>query len=136
MRSKTMRPKIPIRAVIYLLAIVMVGFSGSKCFADFIWMDPGDVLSDTLTVDAGEVIAGGGWGSGTEIYYEVTRPLDATAPLHYLYTFTASASPGLSHFILQVSEAEGDLAAFTLEDPDYLNGPTTGEILLDDYTSG
>ena len=134
-----MRKNTPIRAVIYLLvtALVPVGFSGSTCFADFIWMDPGDVLSDTLTVDAGEIIAGGDWSSGTEIYYEVTRPLDATAPLHYLYTFTASASPGLSHFIIQVSEAvEGGLAAFTLADPDYLNGPTTGEILLDDYSSG
>ena len=117
-------------------AIVLVGFCGSTCIADFIPMVPGQTLSDTLTVGDGEIIAGGSWGSGTELSYTVHRPSDASAPLHYSYTFTASSSPDLSHFILEVSGAVEGLAAFTLESPDYLNGPTTGETLLDDYTSG
>ena len=123
--------KTQIRTVIFLLAlaIVLVGFSGTPCVADFIPMDPGDVLSDTLTVGDGEIIAGGSWGSGTELYYEVTRPSDPTAPLHYLYTFTASATPSLSHFILEVSEAVlGGLAGFDKDNPmDYSNGPTIAE---------
>ena len=128
------------KAVTFLFAaaIVLVGLSGTPCFADFIWMDPNTSLDGTLTVAANEIIAGGSWGSGTEFYYNVTRPLDPTAPLHYYYEFTASASPGLSHFILEVSGAADDLAAFTLAPPDYLNGPTGEgyEILLDDYSSG
>jgi len=107
-------------------AILLVGLSGSRCFAD-IWMDPGDVLSDTLTVGAGEIVAGGSWGAGTSFYYEVTRPLDETLPLHYEYTFFAvPSSPALSHFILQVSQAVvGGLPAFDPYDPtDYFDGPT------------
>ena len=133
-----MKRNTQIKAVtcLFAAAIVLVGFSGTPCVADFIPMDPGDVLSDTLTVGDGEIVAGGSWASGTELYYEVTRPSDPTAPLHYLYTFTASGSPDLSHFILEVSGAVEGLAAFTLTSPDYLNGPTTGETLLDDYSSG
>jgi len=133
--------KTQIRAVSCFVAaaIVLVGFCGSPCVADFIPMDWGEVLSDTLTVTLvdTEIVAGGSWGIGTEFYYEVTMPDEdhKTDPLHYKYTFTASSSPNLSHFILEVSGAVEGLAAFTLTDPDYLNGPTTGETLLDDYTS-
>jgi len=120
-----------IKTIRYLLAaaIVMAGFSGTRCMAEFIWMDPGDVLSDTLTVDLGTIIAGGTWGSGTELSYTVTRPEDATAPLHYYYEFTASASPDLSHFILEVSEAViGGLAGFDPYNPiDFSDGPTVAE---------
>lgn len=117
-----------IRAVtcLFILAIILVGLSGTPCMADFIWMDPGDVLSGTLTVDAGEIITGGDWVSGTTFYYEVTRPLDPTAPLHYLYTFTeVPVSPSWSHFILEVSQAlEGELPAFDVGNPmDFSNGP-------------
>jgi hypothetical protein len=106
--------------------------------ADFIWMDPGDVLSDTLTVDAGTIIAGASWGSGTEFYYEVTRPLDETLPVHYYYEFTASDSPDLSHLILQVSEAvEGGLPGFDPDNPmDYLNGPTVANNMAMSYGPG
>ena len=114
---------------LFAAAIVLIGLSGTPCVADFIPMAPGDVLSATLTVGNGGIIAGGSWGSGTELYYEVTRPLDPTAPLHYLYTFTASATPSLSHFILEVSEAVlGGLAGFDKDNPmDYSNGPTIAE---------
>jgi hypothetical protein len=111
---------------LFAVAIVLVGLSGTRCLADFIWMDPGDVLDGTLTVDAGEIIVGGDWGSGTEFYYQVTRPDDPTAPLHYLYTFTeVPSSPSWSHFILEVSQAaEGELPAFDVGNPmDYSNGP-------------
>lgn len=125
------RNKETVKTVRSLLAtaIVLIGFSGAPCMADFIWMDPGDILSDTLTVDAGTIIAGGSWGSGTEFSYEVSRPLDPTEPLHYSYTFTASGAPALSHFILQVSEAViGGLAGFDPDNPlDYIDGPTVAD---------
>lgn len=105
-----------------LLAALVLSFSTPRCFADM-WMNPGDVLSGTLTYDAGEVITGGSWGSNTSFYYEVSRPLDQSLPLHYLYTFTPSPSaPSWSHFVLEVSKA-GNLPAFDPMNPmDYV-GP-------------
>lgn len=110
-------------SVAYLfVAVLALAFSTPTCLADM-WMNPGDVLSGTLTYDSGEVIAGGDWGSNTSFYYEVSRPLDESLPLHYLYTFTPEPDkPSWSHFILEVSKA-GDLPAFDPANPmDYV-GP-------------
>ncbi|UCF16852.1 MAG: hypothetical protein JSW59_05220 [Phycisphaerales bacterium] len=123
-----MRSNAKIKTVtcLFAVAIVLVGFSGTPSVAD-LWMDPGDSLSDTLTVGADEIIVGGNWGSGTEFYYEVTRPLDEIAPLHYLYTLTVPSGSDLSHFILEVSN-EDVLPAFDVGNPmDYLNGPGVEE---------
>ena len=115
------------------VAVLLVGLAGSPCVADVYQMNPDTFLEGTLTFDAGTIIAdnpvvGDGWGSGTEFYYKVTRPLDETAPLHYYYEFTASGKPALSHFILQVSEAGGDLPGFDPTNPmDFDNGPTVAE---------
>ena len=123
-------------SVCLLLAALVLAFSTPRCLADM-WINPGDVLSGTLTYDAGEVITGGNWASNTSFYYEVSRPLDQSLPLHYLYTFTPSPSaPSWSHFILEVSKA-GDLPAFDPANPmDYV-GP--GSLDPDDpkyYTGG
>ena len=125
-----MRRNTQIKAFIcFVAAALLVALAGSPCMADVYPMNPGDVLSRTLTFDAGTIIAGFGWGSGTEITSTVTRSGDASAPLHYYYEFTASAAPALSHFILQVSEAvEGGLPGFDPYNPtDFDNGPTVAE---------
>ena len=123
---------------ITLLSLVLIAFSGSPCLAD-IWMDPGDVLSDTLTYLDVEIIAYDGWrldepDGGTSLYYEVSRPSDESLPLHYLYTFTAptpTGGHGLSHLIIEVSYG-GELGSFTLEAPDYY-GPTGDNVEVGDY---
>jgi hypothetical protein len=123
---------------ITLLGLVLIAFSASRCFAD-IWMAPGDVLSGTLTYGDLEIIAYDGWkldepDGGTSLYYEVSRPLDESLPLHYLYTFTAptpSGGHGLSHIIIEVSYG-GELGSFTLEAPDYY-GPTGDNVEVGDY---
>jgi len=104
-------------------AILLVGVSGSRCFAD-IWT--GVPISDTLTWADTEIIAGGAWAAaGTEFFYNVTRA-DLSSPLHYYYEFTVADAPGISHMIIEVSSAAagGDLGEFTVLPPDYINGPT------------
>lgn len=126
---------------ILVVALLSVGLSGSRCLAE-IWMDPGDVLSGTLAWNLDEIIAGDGWAAtGTTFEYTVSRdPVDLSAPLHYLYTFTVPEVAGaLSHLIIEASDAvEGGLGAFTLGFPDYLNGPDPGDgaILVGSYGPG
>jgi hypothetical protein len=102
------------------------------------WMDPGDVLDGTLVWPT-ELDARSLWESeSTSFSYEITRPLDESAPLTYSYTFTAPGN-ALSHFILQVSAGSDDpdgLPAFALDNPmDFINtqGYLLENLLLDDY---
>jgi len=112
-----------------IAAIVLVGFSGSRCFAD-VWIDPGDTLSALLTwtdTTASEIIAEGSWKStDTKFEWIVSRDSDPTKPLTYTYTFTVpDGARDLSHLDLQVSEDrtdEGLLPAFSLTEPlDFIN---------------
>jgi hypothetical protein len=104
------------------------------------WMDPGDVLTDTLWWSA-ELGAVNDWADGaTSFSYTITRPLEETDPLTYSYTFTApTSSNALSHLILQVSEGSDlpdGLPAFALDNPmDFINtqGYSLDDLLLDDY---
>ena len=103
-----------------IAAIVLVGFSGSTCFAN-LWS--GSPLIDTLTVADSEIVAGG-W-SLVEMTYEVTQPVENEA-FHYKYILTlypdGTGGVELSHFDLEVSD-EGELPAFDPENPlDYQNG--------------
>ena len=106
-----------------LLSLVIFAFFSSRGFAD-IWMDPGDILSGTLTGGGGGLITNStdstiAWGPFTSFLYEVTRPSDESLPFHYKYTFTPQPdAPSWSHFILQVSDDDPDgLPAFDLDNP-------------------
>ena len=109
------------RSVCLLLAALVLAFSTPRCLAD-IYIAPGITESGALTGGGGGIITNSSdpliaWGPLTSFYYEVSRPLDQTLPLHYKYTFTPSPdAPSWSHFILEVSQ-EGDLPAFDLSNP-------------------
>jgi len=96
-----------IREVICLLAtaIVLVGFSGSRCLADLSAGSSGDLTWD---IPENEIVAGLIWDDiSTKITWDVD-PIDigdngTIDYYHYAYTFTAPSPGSLSHFILEVS---------------------------------
>jgi len=121
-------------------AVLLVALAGSPCMADVYEMALGDTLTRTLTVFDGTIIAGpvgSDWGDdSTSFTSTVTRSVDdPSAPLHYYYEFSVpEGAKDLSHLILQVSEADGDLLAFDPTNPlDYLNGPTVAEGKTDTF---
>jgi hypothetical protein len=127
---KPCKPALAIVTLMILLSPV-VSMAG-------MWMDPGDVLTDTLTwsdhLDAASL-----WASeNTSFTYTVSRPWDESAPLTYSYTFTAPGN-AMSHLILEVSEGSDDpsgLPAFALDNSmDFINtqGYLLENLLLDDY---
>lgn len=125
-----------------IAAIVLVGFSGSRCLAD--------LYGGSLSVGGGGIQAGGAWdGSSTTLAWNVTPSTDTTGAWTYSYTFSyvkseASQQQGgdLSHIIFEVStETEGGLDAFSLTNlMDFIDTQDYGdisdsEIELDTWTT-
>ncbi|MBN1972643.1 MAG: hypothetical protein JW787_03330 [Sedimentisphaerales bacterium] len=81
----------------FIAAIILLGFSSAVCSAD-----PVDLSGSLLTGDGLE--AGGSWDGDTGVFaIEWTISLIDHSYWHYEYRLSANSSPGLSHFILQVS---------------------------------
>jgi hypothetical protein len=132
-----MRRNIKIKSFICLLAaaIVLAGFSSSRCLADIYPATPGELVPEVYWSGAGTYLTGGGGGiyatdgwnsTATELDWEITYD---GSYVEYNYTFTvpSGSSSGLqekylSHIIFQVSDnfTENDIWGIdaTSLDPD------------------
>ena len=134
------------KSVTYLIiaSVVLVGFSGSRCFASLedwtSWADMkyegeltiNDIVIETTTYGNPGLDADGNWDDpGTKLLWSVEAmdpDMDGNIN-HFRYTYTfsdpdPSGSGTLSHIDFEVSTAGGDLDPFDLDNPMDFFDPT------------
>lgn len=107
------------------VAIVLVGLSGSRCFAD--------LYGGSISGDGGGIVATDGWvSSDTTMAWSILKPgtgAGESGGNYYTYTYTFTVpfgSKALSHSIIQVSDA------FDLDDEAFADASLNPGILVAD----
>ena len=127
-----------------IVAIVLVGFSGSRCLAnlgDWTTWGADNIYAGYLTIDEifieGVSISKPGLDADSGTWNVPTTKMSWSVEaiyggdsivdyFHYKYTFSEVAQGALSHMNIEVSDAVlGGLGAFDLSSPDFFNSTVT-----------